>query len=179
MSCERDDSSVVGVPHFFLSPVRLPRRRCVRSCVGGGQILRHDFCAFEMTGKGGEMRGGAAPPSQTKNATAAVTTLVEYIYSSRLRGRDCWFGRRRRRRSYFSLLMRVSPPPRRTRQGCCDSKREKRGGEGKEQNEGEGEARKGDPAFSPSLYLPEMELLLLFYIVVSPCLDIPATIFRY
>ena len=61
-----------------------------------GQILRHDFCAFEMTtmergrprprnGEGGEAKRHRH--KRTKNATAAVTTHVEYIYSSRCRCR--------------------------------------------------------------------------------------------
>ena len=45
MSCECDDSSVVSQSSTFLS-LLLPLSGGGR---GGGQILRHDFCAFELT----------------------------------------------------------------------------------------------------------------------------------
>ena len=126
MSCECDDSSVVSQSSTFLS-LRRPLSD------GGGQILRHDFCAFELTtmeGRGeeeeeeGEGRRRESGANEERHYTAAVKTLVEYIYSSRLRlrgrarseaaggrqptARDCVLLVRGRRRSYFSLFMRVS-----------------------------------------------------------------------
>ena len=47
MSCECDDSSVVSQSSTFLS-LLLPLSGGGRGR-GGGQILRHDFCAFELT----------------------------------------------------------------------------------------------------------------------------------
>ena len=113
MSCECDDSSVVSQSSTFLS-LLLPLSGGGR---GGGQILRHDFCAFELTtmeGRGeeeeeGEGRRRESGANEERHYTAAVKTLVEYIYSSRLRlrgrarseaarGRQptatvfCWFG---------------------------------------------------------------------------------------
>ena len=129
MSCECDDSSVVSQSSTFLS-LLLPLSGGGR---GGGQILRHDFCAFELTtmeGRGeeeeeeGEGRRRESGANEERHYTAAVKTLVEYIYSSRLRlrgrarseaaggrqptARDCVLLVRGRRRSYFSLFMRVS-----------------------------------------------------------------------
>ena len=75
----------------------------------------------EEEGEGGRRESGA---NEERHYTAAVKTLVEYIYSSRLRlrgrarseaaggrqptARDCVLLVRGRRRSYFSLFMRVS-----------------------------------------------------------------------
>ena len=114
MSCECDDSSVVSQSSTFLS-LLLPLSGGGR---GGGQILRHDFCAFELTtmeGRGEEEeeeegRRRESGANEERHYSAAVKTLVEYIYSSRLRllrgrarseaarGRQptatvfCWFG---------------------------------------------------------------------------------------
>ena len=76
----------------------------------------------EEEGEGRRRESGA---NEERHYTAAVKTLVEYIYSSRLRllrgrarseaaggrqptARDCVLLVRGRRRSYFSLFMRVS-----------------------------------------------------------------------